>query len=1029
MKTAKQEVKQVSQTLGESPRFGPFSGKQFVALTGAFSAVFGVSFLLFGIDIFWSVSASLWAGLSIAFLSGDHPHVFWSKLYPGVPYWVRGYARYSSPQEKKKLGNKKVKVTRSSSKRLHPFEDGLDLTTMVRLSRGSQQIGAYLLSKKSLLNDNTKLQLVFGYSCVGFHPLFNSSEQVEAFAKAFESGCKDIPQGEKFTFRWSSFCDDSDAKEHLLKRLQTPVSPENEFLDWAQLARIQELTKEQSRKNINLNIYTTYTISFGGEESGDPLDKFLGKVGNFLQRRFTKSGGNEITRKRLSKILDKAFDVSTRHQQILDSIGLSPQVKTEKQLWKELCQNIGTKKVDVPHTLILDETGLREEFATGVKVDENKDPLRLIVESEAHLASVLLNNGAPFADRRWVYLPSTLDSKKYVGVMVLSRKPEVFASTAAQVRFLWDIFSRNTISDVELSVEISQANRGLIRSSQQMITRRSRTLDLNVQQRKSVDVSAQINTERSVEAQQQLYTGDVPENLSLVVLVYRNTPESVDDACRTISGYINQPAELTRETEYAWLIWLQTLLVRLEPTLVSPYNRRLTFFTSEVQGLICAVQTASSDDQGFELIADEGNSPVKIDFSKTKNVLIIGTTGSGKSVLAAPIIGECLALGMSVLIIDLPNDDGTGTFGDYTPFFGGFYFDISRESNNLVQPLDLTNVPSDERSERKKAHRNDVHLIVTQLVQGSQGEQVFDGFLAHTIESVIPLGIKAFYDDVEIQKRFEAAMSDGIGTPAWDDTPTLADMEPFFSREKIDLDYEDENVDKALNFIRLRLRYWKASAVGDAICKPSTFRTNAKLITFALTNLQSGKDAEVFGMSAYIAASRQSLSSPNSVFFMDEASVLLRFAALSRLVGRKCATARKSGCRIILAAQDVVSIAKSEAGEQILQNMPCRLIGRIVPGAAQSFSTILGIPKHIIDNNETFRPNVKQLYTLWLLDYNNKYIRCRYYPSYAVLALTANSREEQAARDRFKEMYTDKFEWVSKFSKYYLDCIKQGQPL
>ena len=1027
MKTAKQEIKQISQTLGESPRFGPFSGKQFVALTGAFSAVFGVSFLLFGIDIFWSVSASLWAGLSIAFLSGDHPHVFWSKLYPGVPYWVRGYARYSSPQEKKKLGNKKVKVTRSSSKRLHPFEDGLDLTTMVRLSRGSQQIGAYLLSKKSLLNDNTKLQLVFGYSCIGFHPLFNSEEQVSAFSSAFESGCKDIPQGEKFTFRWSSFCDDSDAKENLLNRLKNPVSPESEFLDWAQLARIQELTSLQSRKNISLNIYTTYTISFGGEESGDPLDKFLGKVGNFLQRRFTKSGGHEITRKRLSKILDKAFEVSTRHQQILDSMGLSPQVKTEKQLWKELCQNIGTKKIDVPHTLILDETGLREEFATGVKVDENKDPLRLIVESEAHLTNVLLNNGVPFADRRWVYLPTTLDSKKYVGVMVLSRKPEVFASTAAQVRFLWDIFSRNTISDVELSVEISQANRGLIRSSQQMITRRSRTLDLNVQQRKSVDVSAQINTERSVEAQQRLYTGDVPENLSLVVLVYRNTPESVDDACRTISGYINQPAELTRETEYAWLIWLQTLLVRLEPTLVSPYNRRLTFFTSEIQGLICAVQTASSDERGFELIADEGNSPVKIDFSSTKNVLIIGTTGSGKSVLVASMIAECLALGMSVLIIDLPNDDGSGTFGDFTPYFGGFYFDISKESNNLVQPLDLTNIPDEEeRLERTKTHRNDVILIVSQLVLGSQ---VFDGFLAQTIESVIPLGIKAFYNAPEIQQRFRDAWRDGLGSAAWADTPTLADMEQFFAQKHIDLGYEDENVEKALNFIRLRLQFWKASSVGEAICKPSTFDTDAKLITFALTNLQSGKDAEVFGMSAYIAASRQSLSSPNSVFFMDEASVLLRFNALSRLVGRKCATARKSGSRVFLAAQDVVSIAKSEAGEQVLQNMPCRLIGRIVPGAAQSFSNILGIPKHIIDNNETFRPNVKQLYTLWLLDYNNKYIRCRYYPSSAVLALTANSREEQSARDRFKEMYTDKFEWVSEFSKYYLDCIKQGQPL
>ena len=1028
MKTAKQ-VKQVSQTLGESPRFGPFSGKQFVVLTGVFSTVFGFLFLLFGINIVFSIFSALWASLSIAFLSGDNPHIFWSKLYPGVPYWVRGYARYSSPQEKRKVGSKKVKVTRSKSKQLHPFEDFLDLTTLVRLQRNNQRIGAYLLNKKSLIDDNTKLQLVFGYTCIGFHPVFNSDEQLEAFSKAFESGCKDIPQGEKFTFRWSSFCDYTDTKNYLLNRLSSSNSPESEFLDWAQYARIQQLTHEHSRKIVTLNVYTTFTISFEDADSGDPLDKFLLRIGNFLQRRFTKSGGNEITKKRLSKILNKAFDISTRHQQILDEMLLLPQQKTEKQLWKELCQNIGSQLIEIPHTLILDEHGLREEFATGIQPDEAvyKDPLRLVLESEAHLTSVLLNNGVPFADRQWVCLPHQANSKRYVGVMVLSRKPEVFASTAAQARFLWDIFSRDTIFDVEIITEISPANRGLVRSSQQMITRRSRTLDLNVQQRKSVDVSAQINVERSVEAQHRLYTGDVPENLSLVVLVYRDTPEEVDDACRTISGYINQPAELSREYEYAWLIWLQTLHIRLEPTLVSPYNRRLTFFTSEIQGLVCAIQTAMADELGFELIADEGDSPVKIDFSKTKNVLVIGTTGSGKSVLVATIIAECLALGMSVLIIDLPNDDGTGTFGDFTPYNKGFYFDISKESNNLVQPLDLSNVLNEEeRLDRIRAHRNDVILIVSQLVLGSQ---VFDGFLAHTIESVIPLGIKAFYDEPEIQQRFELARRDGLGSTAWDNTPTLADMEPFFSEKHIDLGYEDENVEKALNFIRLRLQFWKASSIGEAICKPSTFDTDAKLITFALTNLQSGKDAEVFGMSAYIAASRQSLSSPNSVFFMDEASVLLRFNALSRLVGRKCATARKSGNRVFLAAQDVVSIAKSEAGEQILQNMPCRLIGRIVPGAAQSFSSTLGIPKEIIDKNETFRPNVKQLYTLWLLDYNNKYIRCRYYPNYAVLALTANSREEQAARDRFKEKYQDKFEWVSEFSKYYAECIKQGTTL
>ncbi|MHC5863445.1 helicase HerA domain-containing protein, partial [Nostoc sp.] len=154
---------------------------------------------------------------------------------------------------------------------------------------------------------------------------------------------------------------------------------------------------------------------------------------------------------------------------------------------------------------------------------------------------------------------------------------------------------------------------------------------------------------------------------------------------------------------------------------------RLTFFASEVLGLASTVQIAKADNQGFELIAEQGHSPVHLDLSITKNMMILGTTGSGKSVLVATMIAECLAMGMSVLIIDLPNDDGTGTFGDFTPYHNGFYFNIAKESNNLVQPIDLSAIPEwdvEGREERLKFHRNDVNLIVLQLVLGSQK---FDG--------------------------------------------------------------------------------------------------------------------------------------------------------------------------------------------------------------------------------------------------------------------------------------------------------------
>ncbi len=911
-----------------------------------------------------------------------------------------------------------VKTQANQSKKLSPFEDSLDLATLVRLKKSGYVIGAYLLSKKQVGDTNNTLQLVFGYTCTGIHPLFNSDNQVEAIAEAFENGCKEIPQGEKVTFRWSSFCDDANLVQRYQSRLSNPVSDESEYLDYAQLARTQELIRNKQRQTITLNVYATFTIKPGGTEPGDFIDRTITKFSNFLQRKFTPTGASEITNKTLTQILEKAINVSLRYQQILSGMGLHPSPKSEKQLWRELSNIVGATPTKVLHTLVFDEQGLTEEFNEALaRASGHLDQI--------HAVSVLLNNGVPYADRKWVCLRTREGGKKYVGVMTLAQKPEIFQSVNEQIRFLWNIVAREEIYDIEIITEVSPADQKLARVAQQLITKRSHSAGLS-SSGKTIDVLSQINTERSVDAQKQLYTGDVPENIALVVLVYRNTPEEIDDAYRLISGYVNQPAELSRELQYSWLIWLETLLLKQKPQLTSPYNRRATFFTSEIVAMTSVVQNALGDDKGFELIADEGQSPVSIDFSQTKNVMILGTTGSGKSVLVASIISECLALGMSVTMIDLPNDDGTGTFRDFTPYYGGFYFDISKQSNNLVQPLDLSKVPLSQREERVKSHRSDVNLILSQLVLGSQQ---FDGFLVQTIESLIPLGTKAFYEDPDVKRRFSEARSGGLSSAAWANTPTLVDMERFFVPERIDLGYEDENVDKALNYIRLRLQYWKASAVGDAICKPSTFETDSKLITFALTNLQSNKESEVFAMSAYIAASRQSLSCPNSVFFMDEASVLLRFPAFSRLVGRKCATARKSGCRIILAAQDVISIAKSEAGEQILQNMPLRLIGKIVSGAANSFHQLLSVPTEIIEKNETFAPNVQQLYTLWLFDYNKTYIKCRYYPSYPLLALVANSRQEQASRDRFKARYLDKFDWLLEFSKHYVSSIKQGKPL
>jgi hypothetical protein len=164
-----------------------------------------------------------------------------------------------------------------------------------------------------------------------------------------------------------------------------------------------------------------------------------------------------------------------------------------------------------------------------------------------------------------------------------------------------------------------------------------------------------------------------------------------------------------------------------------------------------------------------------------------------------------------------------------------------------------------------------------------------------------------------------------------------------------------------MGFIKLQLEFWLNSRVGRAISEPSTFRTDAPLLVFALRNLTEDDDAAILALSAYSAALRRALSSPESIFFIDESPILFEFDQISELVARLCANGAKAGVRVILSAQDVDTIAKSPSASKILQNLSTRLVGRIQPNAVASFVKYLNYDESIIARNATasFFPSVR----------------------------------------------------------------------
>ncbi|WP_427162199.1 hypothetical protein ACQFX9_11915 [Aliinostoc sp. HNIBRCY26] len=912
---------------------------------------------------------------------------------------------------KQKIGKQSVGIGGQES-RLTPFEDALHLSTMLRILLDGRDVGAYILTKGV---QKDRFCFVFGFECRGIHTTLRN-EQIDTIFNNIESGLKDIPEGERMTLHMGSFSSDGERQRELADLIKTTQSRDIKYLLMAERARIKELTNAGLRKPKFLRIYVTYTIEPNASHANDWIEKLLGK-GESWWLKF-KGDIAEVENQRIETVIIRAYQQGfCRWEQLLSNkMGLDIKPLNADELWENVWRRFNdTPAIPIPQLVHLDESGLHEQVYSDLP------STKLLIEN-IHSTTMLMETGVPCADRRWVNVKNN-----YIGALTFLEKPGGWPNKFAQLRYLWELLARETIVDTEIVCELTPANPALVKTTLQRVLKQSNMTALMAQEKsRTIDVNAQLKLKKSVAAQEQLYEGAIPIYTGLAIFVHRPTVEKLDEATRYIENCFQRPAQVVREIEYAWKIWLQSLPIVWEGLLVKPFNRRQLYLTSEVPGLMPLVLTKAGDKKGFELIAEEGGTPIHLDlFNQHKNLALFATTRAGKSVLVSGILTQALAHNIPVVALDFPKPDGTSTFTDYAQFMegNGAYFDISKQSNNLFEQPDLRSLDPEQQRDRLLDYTAFLESALMTMVLGSSSE---NQLLAQTVRSLLNLALSAFFADIGIQERYRMAIEGGFGSPAWQKTPTLQDFLHFCSPEHLRLDSVSGRVEDALSQIHLRLRFWLSSRVGQAISAPSSFPTDAQLLVFALRNLSDNEDAAVLSLSAYSAALRRALSSPASIFFIDEAPILFEFDQISDLVGRMCANGAKAGIRVILSAQDPDTIAKSRAASKILQNLTTRLIGRIQPVAIDSFINILKYPREIIGRNatESFFPRKEGVYSQWLLDDNGIHTFCRYYPGYEQLAVVANNPHEQTARQQAMQIYENKYEAISTFARQLVAALR-----
>jgi hypothetical protein len=263
-------------------------------------------------------------------------------------------------------------------------------------------------------------------------------------------------------------------------------------------------------------------------------------------------------------------------------------------------------------------------------------------------------------------------------------KPGGWVSKGKQMRYLWEAIARDAISNTEVFCQFTRANETIVKANMQRVTKQSIVSQEQSASLNNINVNASLKQQRAVKAQEALYEGAIPINVAVAILIRRPSPNALDDACRYFCSCFQRPAWVERETEYAWLMWKQTLPITVGNLLAQPFPRRHVYLSDEAVAFTGCVMPRSVDETGFELITEEGGMPLYLDVRKHRNIGIFATTRAGKSVLVSAFISQALCNNQQIVALDFPKPDGTSTFTDYTRFIGdiGAYFDISKESSN-----------------------------------------------------------------------------------------------------------------------------------------------------------------------------------------------------------------------------------------------------------------------------------------------------------------------------------------------------------
>lgn len=885
-----------------------------------------------------------------------------------------------------------------------PVERESQLLCMVDFQLDSQEVGGCLLRQRD------QYKCIFGFE---IEPIVYNRKPDEYYniGEQLNEGLKDWPKDEHPWFVIDNFSDCSTRLAELDELITRAPTDEIKFLlEWDK-ARVIGLT-QTNRHNIKaIRFYGTFNLGNAAYQPQDWLEK---QIAGLMEMKAIAQliKGSSVDPTRISddefhQMLLRSYDEGYLMwlRRLTARLGLKAVPLSAQDLWNIDSAQMNVGKVGpLPQVLCV-----------------TRHEMHWQVNDSRHITTCLFKAGIPKTDSQWIKILGTGD---FVGVAVMEQIPNKDYGEPTGTSVMQQLHNAakllHSTHNCRIVVQLRAANQEMVQAKQIMLARQANS-SMNYEARRGrVNIAGGFNHEEYTEAYRALRAGSEVINFSWVALLYRKNPLTL---LRDVRGFcMNLPEGILEpEVGYVNQIWRETQPWSWNGLFMKQASRQRQDTTESVKGFIPLMLPKSRDRKGLEFIAPASKTPLYVDlFSTEKHFQIVGGTGAGKSGLYWCAIIQALANGRMTMVIDNTREgQGTGSFTEGCEFVGGANFDITRESQNIIEIPDWRSIKNEQKLE------NTQFLIFSNLLASLMALSVPSDYSTERREdakTVLQVCIDKFFADEIIQKRYEHAHNCSIGTTGWQEMPVLRDFVEFMDLSLFkNLTPE---IEQMFNRIRLKLSSIsdpRTSLLGRSLGRPTTIDTDNPLVIYSLSSLKDNTEAAPYAVIAWTSAIIRASKYPKTLLAADECSILCKNPSIAQMMGTGYSQARKLGMIMGMAGQTIQTIWDSGSASDIINNTDIWFLSMI--GSVQEFERVEGLSRHLLLEAATTFGAVdkREVVRRWLISKPKEQENWvgDLAPSFLNLALFGNSGKEKALKEEYTLRYLDKYHRYRELALHY----------